>query len=626
MKKTAAMLFAAGLIAASFGPNGALAASDEEQKVIVIFDEKVDKKAVLEAEGEVDRAFKQLPIAAVTLPADEINELKRDESVLRVEKDIPVQASAQLLDWGIQAANVPVSWNAGLTGKGVKIAVVDTGVASHSDLSIAGGASFVSYTSSYQDDNGHGTHAAGIIGAKDNGFGTKGVAPDASLFAVKSLNKDGSGSLSSILAGIDWAITNKMDIINLSLGTQTHSAAFQSMVDKAYAQGILVVAAAGNDGSASGTDDTVDYPARYSSAIAVGAVDSSLNRASFSSTGSAVEVSAPGQSITATYLNNGYARMSGTSMAAPYVSGQLALMKQADPAVSNVRLRTLLTETSRDLGAAGRDSWYGYGFIQATYVKPAAVPFQSLAPVGLSADTSSIYALPGESKAITVTAAYEDGQEIDRTKEAVWTSSNPAVATVKSGVVTVHRFGKAVIQAADGGKKVTLPVDSTVRAVSASAATVTGKPKESKTAQLFATLANGKQVDVTEAAQWKTGNQKIATAAKGVITIQNYGKTSVAASYAGKTAGITVDASVQSLTASTKKVAGKPGTAKKIVLTAKLSNGQTVDVSQLATWKVSNTKVASAKNNMITIKKYGKTYATPSFMGKSMSILIEGKK
>ncbi|MCP3761342.1 S8 family peptidase [Domibacillus sp. A3M-37] len=623
MKKAAASLAATGLIVASFGLNHALAAHEEEQKVIVIFDEKVDKKAIAEVEGEIDQTFKQLPIASVTMPADEVQQLKQDESVIRVEKDITVYASAQTLDWGIQATNVPASWSAGLTGKGIKVAVVDTGIATHSDLAISGGVSFVSYTTSYQDDNGHGTHVAGIIGAKDNGFGTKGVAPDAAIFAVKSLNKDGSGSLSSILAGIDWAITNKMDIINLSLGTQTHSSAFQSMVDKAYAKGLLVVAASGNGGSASGTDDTVDYPARYNSTIAVGAVDSSLKRVSFSSTGSAVDVAAPGESITATYLNNGYARMSGTSMAAPYVSGQLALMKQANPTTDNVRLRAMLTDTSKDLGAGGRDALYGYGLMQAT---PAPIAAFSPVPVKLSADTSSIYALPGESKAVAVTAAYKDGQKADRTKEAVWTSSNPGVATVKGGIITVHQFGKAVIQAADGGKTVKLSIDSTVQAITASTTRVTGKPRDTKSIRLTATRSNGSKVDVTEAAQWKIENEKVATVNQGIITIQNYGKTSVSASYGGKTTKIAVDSSVQSLAASTKKIAGKPGTAQKVVVTALLSNGQKIDVSHVVTWKMLNPRIASIADGVITIAQYGKTYAAPSFMGKSVNVLIESKK
>jgi len=143
------------------------------------------------------------------------------------------------------------------------------------------------------------------------------------------------------------------------------SIALQQEVDKAYSQGVLVVAAVGNDGTSSGSTDTVEYPAKYSSVIAVAATDSSNQRASFSSTGSTVEVAAPGVNIRSTYLNNQYVTMSGTSMATPFVVGDLALLKQANPGLSPSQLRTKLRENVIDLGTLGKDNWFGYGLIQA---------------------------------------------------------------------------------------------------------------------------------------------------------------------------------------------------------------------------------------------------------------------
>ncbi|WP_265416743.1 S8 family serine peptidase [Alkalihalobacillus deserti] len=136
----------------------------------------------------------------------------------------------------------PKAWESGYTGKGVKVAVVDTGVAKHEDLIITGGISFPSYTSSFFDDNGHGTHVAGIIGARNNNYGTVGIAYESSIYAVKVLDQN------DVIAGIDWSITNKMDIVNLSLGTISHSSTLKQVVDKAYSQGVLVVAAVGNNG------------------------------------------------------------------------------------------------------------------------------------------------------------------------------------------------------------------------------------------------------------------------------------------------------------------------------------------------------------------------------------------
>ncbi|WP_235426967.1 S8 family peptidase [Cohnella kolymensis] len=251
---------------------------------------------------------------------------------------------------------------------------MDTGIAPHEDLSVTGGASFVSYTASYADDNGHGTHVAGIIGARNNTIGVVGIAPDSSIYAVKALDYDGSGYLSDIIAGIDWSITNRMDLINLSLGSPQDSLTLHQVVDKAYSNGILVVAAAGNNGTANGSGDTLEYPARYESAIAVAAIDSTNQRGYFSATGSKVEVAAPGVNVTSTYLNNSYATMSGTSMATPYVTGNLALIKQANPTLSYTALRSKLDQTVVDLGAAGRDTWYGYGLIQAPYGSVTSPP------------------------------------------------------------------------------------------------------------------------------------------------------------------------------------------------------------------------------------------------------------
>ncbi len=351
-------------------PNISANAAELSERVIVVFKNQADKNIVTRARGSVRREYKHANVLSANVPTATIKDLKNDPNVLTVEPDVIVKVKSQTVDWGMSKIQAPAAWSSNLTGKGVKIGVVDTGIANHEDLTVAGGVAFTSYTSSYTDDNGHGTHVAGIIGAKNNSYGTVGVANDASLYAVKVLGSDGSGYLSDIIAGIDWCITNKMDIINLSLGSSTPSAALQQEVDKAYSQGVLVVAAAGNDGTSDGSTDTVNYPAKYSnSVIAVSATDSNNQRASFSSTGNEIEVAAPGTNIRSTYLNNQYVTMSGTSMATPFVTGDLALLKQAYPSLSPNQLRAKLRENVIDLGTAGKDSWYGYGLIQAPQVQ-----------------------------------------------------------------------------------------------------------------------------------------------------------------------------------------------------------------------------------------------------------------
>lgn len=366
LKKILYSIFASFLIFSIFTP--VTKAETNTEQVIVVFKDKIDKKTIDQANGKIDQAFHNVSAVSVKVPSEGIASLKKSKNVLAVEQDHKVKIAGQLEDWGIKDVKAQVAWKSNYTGQGVKVAVLDTGISKHDDLQVAGGVSFASYTKSYSDDNGHGTHVAGIIGAKNNSIGIVGVAPDASLYAVKVLDADGSGYLSDIISGIDWSIKNHMDIINLSFGTPEESVALQQMVDEAYSKGILIVAAAGNGGNTAGTGDSVEYPAKYNSVIAVGAVDQSNKRGTFSAIGADVEVAGPGVNVLSTYMNNEYAYMSGTSMAAPFVSGALALLKQANPQMSNIQLREKMDSQALDLGIKGKDNLYGYGLVQAPYV------------------------------------------------------------------------------------------------------------------------------------------------------------------------------------------------------------------------------------------------------------------
>ena len=373
-KKILSILLALGMMVAMI-PTSTIASTtygDAEQRVIIVYKNKADAEAVRKANGRVSHEYRNIPAVAATMNGRGIAEMKRNPNVALVEPDAKVEISAQTEDWGLDAIQVTTSWAIGYTGKGVKVAILDTGISlAHPDLVVSGGHSAVDYTTSYNDDHGHGTHVAGIVGAKNNDIGVVGAAPDASLYAVKVMNQSGGGYVSDMIEGIDWSISNKMHIINMSIGTPSYSSAMDTVVNKAYRAGILIVAAAGNNGTADGSADTVEYPARLKNAIAVGAVDASNIRPYFSATGETVEVAAPGVSIMSTYLNGGYAYMSGTSMATPYAAGTLALIKQANPTASAGTLRLKLQTSAIDLGVTGKDSFYGYGLIQGP--KAAAV-------------------------------------------------------------------------------------------------------------------------------------------------------------------------------------------------------------------------------------------------------------
>jgi len=450
MKKLGSVILIFTLLFSLIPTMGEVAAKqNSSERVLVIFKDKVDKNLVSNAKAKIHREYSHISALAISVPTVALKGLENNPNVLAVEKDQLVQVKSQTQDWGIKRTDAPTAWQAGFTGKGVKIAVVDSGIASHEDLQISGGASFTSYTSSYSDDNGHGTHVAGIIGARNNTFGFVGMAYESNIYAVKVLDQNGSGYLSDVVAGIDWSITNKMDIINLSLGTTSHSSTLQQVVDKAYSQGILVVAAAGNNGTVDGSGDTVNYPARYDSVIAVAASDSNNNRASFSTTGSTIEVAAPGVNIFSTYLGNKYVSMSGTSMAAPYASGNLALLKQAHPTLTAAELRKKLQENVIDLGASGKDTWFGFGLIQApkpTQTTPVedttSEPAQTVEQVKVSktsVTTDKTSYLVGQKVSIKVQVVDQNGMAL--TGAAVNVTITPPKGKVVLGKGTTDQTG-----------------------------------------------------------------------------------------------------------------------------------------------------------------------------------------
>lgn len=338
---------------------------DEYRRYIIVFeaDSRWDKAVIEQYNGVIINEAETVKMVSAYLPEHLINRIREHPKVLSIEPDQLVVIEE--VNWGYDRVRTYRAHNGGLTGKGVKIAVIDSGIFPHFSLSIAGGASFVNYTTSYVDDNGHGTHVAGIIGANALSHGLLGIAPEASIYALKTLHQNGSGFLSDTIAAIDWSIANKMDIINLSLGMERDSFALKNAVDKAYENNILVVASAGNFGTREGSGDTTAYPAKYPSTIAVAATDQNNNRAPFSSTGPTVEISAPGSNIYSTTLNHQFTTANGTSAAAPYVSGVLALIKEGFPHLNARAIRNKLQREVMDLGTIGRDSWFGYGLVQA---------------------------------------------------------------------------------------------------------------------------------------------------------------------------------------------------------------------------------------------------------------------
>lgn len=305
--------------------------------------------------------------------------LKKQSSVLRIEDDIQVTTlakvasyqPAEIMPWGIKKINADSAWTI-TTGEAVKIGIIDTGIdASHLDLinNLKGGVSTVSYTASYNDDNGHGTHVAGTIAAVDNEIGVIGVGPNIQLYAIKVLDRRGSGYLSDVIEGLDWARQNGMQVVNMSLGTNVYSQAFEDAVKRVNVAGIVQVAAAGNN-----YGGTVTYPAKFAEVIAVSAIDINNQIAYFSSVGSEVDLAAPGVNIYSTYKKGAYNTLSGTSMASPHVAGVAALILNTPIGLYDANLngrwepsevQKKMQDTATDLGVVGFDNLFGWGLVNA---------------------------------------------------------------------------------------------------------------------------------------------------------------------------------------------------------------------------------------------------------------------
>nr|QNO57624.1 hypothetical protein LCMFKOLL_00020 [Methanosarcinales archaeon ANME-1 ERB7] len=326
-----------------------------------------DKAMVRGHGGDIKYSYTLINAIAAKLPEPAIENIQKNPRVTYVEIDGEVHTLDAELDnsWGVTRIGAGLVHAGGNKGAGVNVAIIDTGIDyTHSDLDDNFGTllgyDFVNDNEYPMDDNGHGTHCVGIVAAEDKGEGVVGVAPEAHLYAVKVLDSGGSGSLSDVVAGIQWSVGEGMDVISMSLGSDTD---YQSLHDAcdAAAGGIVIVAAAGNDGNPPGKGDNVDYPARYDSVIAVAATDSNDNRARWSSTGPAVELAAPGVSIYSTWRGGGYATKSGTSMACPHVAGTAALVIAAGEG----DVRQCIQNTADDLGDEGKDDSYGYGLVDA---------------------------------------------------------------------------------------------------------------------------------------------------------------------------------------------------------------------------------------------------------------------
>lgn len=273
----------------------------------------------------------------------------------QINQENVILPQSQTVSWGFNYVDMEKIHGMGYTGKGIRIAVIDSGVESHEDLHPNIEEYVNTSGEAFATGLGHATAVAGIIAAVDNSTGVKGFAPDSKILAIKAMKENGGASYRNIIEAIKFARRRKVDIINLSLGGTTDSEVLHGEIQKCVEEGILVVCAAGN----SGRNNSVMYPGKFKECFCVSAINNYGDVSSFVSRGWEVDVSAPGEKMLTTYRNNSYSLVSGTSFAAPVVSAIFACLLQAGIRPTH----EMLKRTSLDIDEPGLDTGSGFGVI-----------------------------------------------------------------------------------------------------------------------------------------------------------------------------------------------------------------------------------------------------------------------
>lgn len=350
--------------------------SEPDRYLVKFRDAPAGRAAIAAAGGSIALELPPQSAAAALLPAQALEGLRRNPNIELIEEDPLRFALAETVPWGIEAVEAPLIRPPGAVATR-KVCIIDSGFAlGHEDLQAR---DISGYPSDWSNDGcGHGTHVAGTIAALTNDRGVVGVlSGGVSLHVVKVFASTCKWSYASTLIGaLNRCRDAGANVVSMSLGGSYASSLERSAFADAWNRGVLSVAAAGNGGSSA-----FSYPGSYPSVVSVAAVDSSRRVASFSQHNSEVDLAAPGVGVLSTVpWAPFYEAWSGTSMATPHVSAVAALVWSHNPAWSNVEVRRALEATALDLGAAGRDDYYGHGLVQAKaaldFLRGGATPNQ----------------------------------------------------------------------------------------------------------------------------------------------------------------------------------------------------------------------------------------------------------
>ena len=398
--ENASLIHDYSLVAESSDYRSALITSKHTQ-VLIMFKQDYQPDLIRNMEGQVRYECRQQPALLAEVHIDQIDDLSLNPDIEYIAQDLPIKTTQQITPWGIERIGTLPVQAAGKNGSGINIAILDTGIdTDHPDLSYVFGFDFSDLLmddADPEDFSGHGTHIAGIIAAQNNDIGVFGIAPGANLYILKVFTDDGEGRYSSAVEAIEWCMGtytdaiegNEIHIISMSWGSEVNlgDPGIEPWINQAYNQGIILVGSAGNDGNSTGTGDNIIYPARYENVIAVSSTNEEDQRPTFSSTGPAVDLTAPGVNIISTFID-GYATLAGTSMSCAHVSGSIALLLNSDVPTDYdtntnekwdpAEVRNILHDTADDIGQEGKDQQFGYGLVNINQVYITIPEFNSL--------------------------------------------------------------------------------------------------------------------------------------------------------------------------------------------------------------------------------------------------------
>jgi len=504
MKKFVSAVLIAWLLPAYAEPQAQVQANSERVYVAFRLGGRAPVIAAIRAAaGTIHYEFDALGAIAATLPSAAVAALRNNPNVAYVEADPVRQPFAQTVPYGIDKVQARDIWDADRdgvvdegapTGSSRIVCIIDSGfLIGHADLASTSvtGTNNSGTGNWFEDTCGHGTHVAGTVVAGHNELGVVGVTPGtAQIHVVKVFDGPSCGwAYSSTLVHAANTCANAgANIISMSLGGGSPSTTESNAFANLYNNGILNVAAAGNGGNTQ-----TSYPAGYASVISVAAVDQNNQVASFSQRNSDVELAAPGVGVLSTVLG-GYQAWSGTSMATPHVSGVAALVWSANTGWSNVQIRDALQRTALDLGAAGRDTTYGYGLVKA---KSALDYLKGSGGTTNTPPTASFtYSCSGLTCAFTSTSSDSDGSIVAH----AWnfgdgsssTAQNPSKTYAGGGTYSVSLTVTDDDVASSGAAQSVTVTGATVLSLSVQAYKVRGL----KQAGLTWSGASGTSVDV----------------------------------------------------------------------------------------------------------------------------------